>query len=130
MPRVSSIPPAATTGISMEFTTCGTREIDPVRESSEERRNDPRCPPVSNCYNYVDTGLLQSDGLIRCCRRADRDDALVMTLFENFIRRIAVDEREGRHLTRESEVLPWGNELRLGRVGKSREDAMLRWVQG
>src|SRR5580692_10179341 len=53
----------------------------------------------SGCHNHIDTGLLQGDGLVPCRRGADREDALAMALSENLLRRNAVDEREGRHLT-------------------------------
>ena len=39
----------------------------------------------------IDTGLLQSNGLVPCGRGADREDALAMTLFEDLLRRNAVD---------------------------------------
>jgi len=53
----------------------------------------------SGSYNHVDTGLFQSDGLVRSRRGTDRDDVLAMILFKNFVRRNAVDEREDRHLS-------------------------------
>ncbi len=70
----------------------------------------------SGCHNHIDTGLIQSDGLVRCCRGADRENALAMALFENFLRRNAEDERESRdlrieqnaHLIFEAKRFVWG----------------------
>jgi len=53
----------------------------------------------SGGHNHIDTGFLQGDGLVPCRRGANRKDALALTLFENLLRRNAVDEREGRHLS-------------------------------
>src|ERR1700684_2547243 len=52
----------------------------------------------SGRHNYIHACLLQGDGLVRCCRGADRDDALAMAFIENLFRGNAIDEREDWYL--------------------------------
>ena len=49
----------------------------------------------SGCHNDIDTGFLQSYGLVPCRRGADREDVRVMTLFETY-RRGRADCRSSR----------------------------------
>ena len=86
-------------GTDTRSATCGTSENVPVSESSDARRNDPRCPPASKpeatiTSTFAFCNSIASSGVVAVPMS---HDALGATFVQNLFRRDAVDETERRH---------------------------------